>query len=123
MVELPSVSSTLARAARPFFFYDLVGSTGFNPPTRSSGFTWLSGCCHACACTTCYHNKIRQEVFNMCNAANLGGVCVEKRGLIPGSRKKPADVYIGSWFLDEGYSACAIDIVTTDAEASLTPLA
>ena len=68
----------------------------------------------------CYHNKIRQEVFNMCNAANLGGVCVEKRGLIPGSRKKPADVYIGSWFLDEGYSACAIDIVTTDAEASLT---
>jgi len=29
-------------------------------------------------------------------------------------------VYIGSWFLDEGYSACAIDIVTTDAEASLT---
>ena len=56
----------------------------------------------------------------MCNAANLGGVCVEKRGLIPGSRKKPADVYIGSWFLDEGYSACTIDIVTTDTEASLT---
>ena len=45
---------------------------------------------------------------------------MEKRGLIPGSRKKSADVYIGHWFLREGCSHCAVDIVTTDDEASLT---
>ena len=55
----------------------------------------------------------------MCNAANLV-VSVEKRGLVPGTRMKPADVYIDCWSADEGFTACALDVVMTDAESNLT---
>ena len=66
-----------------------------------------------------FHNTIRHELFKMCNAANLV-VSLEKRGLVPGTRMKPADVYIDCWSADEGFSACAIDVVTTYAESNLT---
>ena len=66
-----------------------------------------------------FHNTIRHELFKMCNAANLV-VSVEKRGLVPGTRMKPADVYIDCWSANEGFTACAIDVVTTDAESNLT---
>ena len=66
-----------------------------------------------------YHNTIRQELYQMCNDANLAAG-LEPKGLVPGSRMKPADVFVECWTADEGFTACAIDVVTTDAESNLT---
>ena len=66
-----------------------------------------------------FNNAVRHGLVKMGNAANLV-FSLEKRGLVPGTRMKPADVYIDCWSANEGFTACAIDVVTTDAESNLT---